>query len=317
MSGSSGAGLSRVLSVIVPAHNPDEERLQRTLVALRDQSLPSDLWETIIVDNASSRPLAKEQWPGIAPANARVVREPRPGLTYARQCGVRETGGPFLVFVDDDNVLAPDYLEYVLRIFTEHPRLGACGGRCVPEFAAVPPLWVHEFFPLLALRDYGDDPVISSEGSEGGYPTRAAPIGAGMAMRREAMETWLNSSPASALADRVGDELSSAGDNDIVLTLLAHGWHVGYFPELKLTHLIPATRLVPKYLERLNRGIQKSWMQVLTKHGANPWQPIAAWTVPLRASKAWFIYRAWSSPAARIRWHGARGHFEGRVADQR
>jgi hypothetical protein len=134
-----------------------------------------------------------------------------------------------------------------------------------------------------------------------------------MAIRRAAARQWLNDASAASLPDRQGGELTSGGDNDIVFTLLKHGWEVGYFPELSLEHLIPASRLAPDYLARLNRGIQKSWMQVLTRHDANPWPPIAAWTVPLRQAKAWFTHRAWAGPAARIRWCGACGHFEGRV----
>jgi hypothetical protein len=91
------------------------------------------------------------------------------------------------------------------------------------------------------------------------------------------------------------------------------GWEVGYFPELSLTHLIPAGRLEPTYLSRLNRGIQKSWMQVLTRHEANPWPPLTPVGAALRKLKVWFSSRAWSSPAARIRWQGACGHFDGRV----
>ncbi len=84
-----------------------------------------------------------------------------------------------------------------------------------------------------------------------------------------------------------------------------------------LTHLIPASRLEAPYLARLNRSIQKSWMHVLSKHSANPWPAIAAWTLALRKAKAWFTYRAWANAAANIRWQGACGHFEGRVQDGR
>ena len=116
------------------------------------------------------------------------------------------------------------------------------------------------------------------------------------------------------MMDRRGAALTSSGDNDIIFSVLRSGWQVAYFPDLTLTHLIPANRLQPDYLARLNRGIQQSWQQVLRRHGASPWPAIAPWTVPLRQAKAWFAYRAWSTPAARIRWQGACGHFEGRVA---
>ena len=54
-------------------------------------------------------------------------------------------------------------------------------------------------------------------------------------------------------------------------------------------------------------------MQVLTHHEANPWTGLTPVGAALRKAKAWLTYRAWASPAARIRWSGACGHFEGRV----
>jgi hypothetical protein len=96
--------------------------------------------------------------------------------------------------------------------------------------------------------------------------------------------------------------------------VLKAGWQVAYFPTLSLTHLIPAGRLEPDYLARLNRGIQESWMQVLTRHDANPWPPLTRMGCTLRQLRAWFTHRAWRSPAAHIRWRGACGHFAGRVA---
>jgi hypothetical protein len=135
-----------------------------------------------------------------------------------------------------------------------------------------------------------------------------------MALRRAAARAWLDHADPSALTDRRGRELSSGGDNDIVIHALRAGWRVGYFPDLELAHLIPSGRLDPDYLARLNRGIQRSWLQLLLRHGLSPWPPVSRRSVPLRGAKAWFTHRAWSSPAARIRWQGACGHFEGRAA---
>jgi hypothetical protein len=134
-----------------------------------------------------------------------------------------------------------------------------------------------------------------------------------MALRRAALQSWLADPSADSLPDRRGAALTSSGDNDIVFSVIRAGWQVAYFPDLSLAHLIPAARLQPDYLARLNRGIQISWQRVLARHNANPWPPVAAWTVPLRQAKAWFAHRAWSSPAAHIRWQGACGHFEGRA----
>ncbi len=305
------------VSVIVPTHDTHAERLRRTLEGLAAQTLPAEAWELIVVDNASTPALTPEIFPPALLGRARIVAESRLGLSQARARGFAEARGACIVLVDDDNVLAASYLETAVALLERHPDTGLVGGKSVPEFERQPEPWQEEFFPLLALRDPGDSPLLSDTGTVAGdfreYPPYA-PIGAGMVLREAVAKAWVSRGASPRLSDRRGRELSSGGDNDIVLCGLSAGWRVGYFPELSLVHLIPASRLEPDYLARLNRGIQKSWMQVLTLHGANPWGPLSSVGAGLRIIKAWFMHRPWSSPAARVRFAGARGHFEGRVS---
>ena len=306
------------VSVIIPTLNPEPRRLRRTLRALQAQSLPGAAWECVLVDNASSPPLQPADWAHDAPGTFRVVRESRPGLSHARRCGFRATSANVIVLVDDDNELAPDYLAESLRLLAAHPQVGVGGGRSLPEFEQPPATWVREFDGLIACRDLGDTRQISApwpdtQTGRNTYPT-FAPIGAGMVIRREALAGWLDQGAMNTLPDREGLALTSGGDNDIVMYALRSGWAAAYFPTLRLTHLIPAGRLEPAYLGRLNHSIQKSWMQVLTRHAANPWPALSPFGARLRPAKAWVAYRAWRSPAARIRWLGACGHFEGRIS---
>jgi len=285
------------------------------------QSAAASTWETLLVDNASSAFPADADYADSAPANLRVIGEPRLGLTSARLAGIRAAQGALIVLVDDDNVLAPGYLAEAMRLFARDPRLGAAGGKSLPEFEAPPAPWQREFLPLLAVRDLGETELVAPSFRPAGaarnqYPL-CAPIGAGMVVRREAARAWaegVERDPDRLRLDRAGLDLASGGDNDIVMTVLEHGWSVGYFPSLGLVHIIPSARLDPRYLARLNRAIQRSWVQVLASHDANPWTPIAPWTVAPRKLKAWCAHRAWRGPASRIRWQGACGHFEGRAA---
>lgn len=306
------------LSVIIPTHDPHPERLRRTLLGLQAQTLPLAAWETILVDNASSRFPDDSTLADSVPANLRCVREPVLGLTAARRTGFATVRGDLAVLVDDDNVLAPDYLATVLALFETLPSVGALGGRSVPEFESEPADWIREFYPLLALRDPGPSPLIASSlrapGADREEFPPCAPIGAGMALRRAAWTAWLAArADGAVLSDRRGQELTSSGDNDIVLCALRAGWGVAYSPRLSLTHLIPTRRLDPDYLARLNRGINQSWMQVLTLHAVNPWGPLTRRGAALRKARAWFTRHAWTSAAAHIRWQGACGHFDGRV----
>ena len=102
-------------------------------------------------------------------------------------------------------------------------------------------------------------------------------------------------------------------DTEMVLDALRSGWLVGYFPELKVSHLIPGRRLSADYLARLFHEGQRSWVQVLHKHGI-PLKPAAPWTVPLRKLRAYLRCRAWEGPAEYIRWRTACGYFDGRAA---
>src|ERR1700722_2249773 len=98
------------VSVIICSHNPRENYLRRVLDALRAQTLPAQEWELLLVDNASTEPLAGRFDLSWHP-NARHVREEKTGLTPARLRGIAEANGELLVFVDDDNVLRSDYLQ--------------------------------------------------------------------------------------------------------------------------------------------------------------------------------------------------------------
>ena len=302
-----------VVSVIIPTRDPHPGRLHRTLSGLVSQSLDHRDWELIVVDNGSAPPLSAVTQPLLAELRAHIVIEPEPGLTPARLAGIRRALGEVLVFVDDDNVLSPGYLSAVSQRFTASPSLAAAGGPVIPEWEAPPPPWTFEFHGLLALRDLGAAPQLARGGANAAWPD-FAPVGAGLAIRRTAALAYADTVSGDTrrrTLDRSGASLASGGDNDLVFTALHAGGDIGYFPELQVVHLIPSDRVAAAYLARLNEGIQRTWVRVLALHGQCPWAPIAPWTVPLRAARAWFRCAGWLSPARHVRWRGLVGRFYG------
>jgi glycosyltransferase involved in cell wall biosynthesis len=302
------------VSIIISTHKPDRGRLARTLAGLAAQALPATQWELVLVDNASDAALTMADVASSSRAETRLIREDRLGLTFGRLAGIGASRGEILVFVDDDNVLATDYLQNALSIFRRLPRLGLGGGKSVPEWeAGAPPAWVSESYDRLALRDRGAGEEIAALTDPPAYPD-CAPIGAGMIARRAALAGWVDACAADgAPSGRRGRELTSGEDCDIVMFALRAGWQVGYFPELMLTHLIPAARVTRDYLARLSHGISKSWVQVLARHGIFPWRPISRGTVPLRAARAYLRERAWTGPGEYVRWRAACGQFAGQA----
>jgi len=289
-------------------------RLASTLTGIFAQSLPTSEWELVVVDNASTPPLNAVEIGLTRHPHARLLREERLGLLFGRVAGLDNSNGELVVFCDDDNVLAPDFLARAVAIFSTYKRLGNASGKSLPEFEAGPPGWITEFEGCLALRNFGDERRIGDNWT-GSYPDFAFG-GGGSVFRRTALAPFLKEFKKGAdvvVYGRTGNDLASGEDNNLILAVVKAGFSVGYFPELVMTHLIPVQRFEKKYLAQLNHGIAKSWVQVLALHGICPWKPVNPWTVPLRKWRAYLRYHAWAGPAEYVRWRGACGQFEGRA----
>jgi glycosyltransferase involved in cell wall biosynthesis len=243
-------------SVIICTHNPRPHYLRRVLAALRAQTLQLDQWELVLIDNASREALSGATWDLAWHPYAYHVREDELGLASARLRGMREARADMLVFVDDDNLLAPDYLEQALRIKHEWPMLGVWGcGVASPEFEAQPPDALRDYLNKLAIRE---NKVVQFSNVMPCY--RAVPWGTGQCLRAQVAVAYREQFEKSSIKikDRTGPSFDSAGDLEIVYVACALGMGVGIFPQLKLVHLIPKERLEEDYLVKLVEGIETS-----------------------------------------------------------
>ena len=236
------------ISVITCSHNPRPDYLERVFDALRKQTLDKWRWEFLLIDNSSRDPLEARIDLSWHP-NARHIGEGRLGLTHARLKGIREATGDLLVFVDDDNVLDDDYLEEALRVAEEWPRLGAWGGQTRPGFEETPPDWTRPYWSRLVIREFNTDRWSNQPSS-----ADSMPCGAGMCVRKSVADYYAflhANGHRKILMDRAGDSLLSGGDSDLAICACDKDLGMGLFTSLKLTHLIPSSRLTEDYLVRL------------------------------------------------------------------
>jgi glycosyltransferase involved in cell wall biosynthesis len=254
-----------LISVVLCTYNPVDAVLSRAIDAIISQDLDRSAWEFLVVDNNSSPPVSAR--PCITDSGVRVVLEPRQGLAAARECGVNNTTGSVLVFVDDDNLIAPDYLVNVSNIFTD-PKVGVVSGTVVPEYEAQPPAWFHEFEIMLAVRRPPTEAAyLTTIPSHNDY----FPIGAGMSVRREVIESYYQSIAEGDVyvPGRVGSQLSSGEDIDLDFFALDQGFLIGTVGALKLRHVIPPDRTTADYISRLAVASTRSAAVVNAK-----WSPI-------------------------------------------
>jgi hypothetical protein len=244
-----------VISVILCTHNPRTDYLERTLGSLRSQTMPQDDWELLIVDNASEKRIDRQvdvSWH----RHGRAIRENELGLTRARLRGIREARGDVLVFVDDDNVLATDYLREVRRISDERAFLGAWSGRVDAEFEEAPPAWTRRYWGLLVIRDVPRDVWSNIYSLDVTHP-----LGAGLCIRRSVAREYArlhDQGLRKFRMDRAGTSLLSGGDNDLAACAIDIGLSCGVVSSLRLTHLIPRQRVTEDYLIQLVESVSYS-----------------------------------------------------------
>lgn len=275
-----------LLSVIVCTHNPRADHLDSALAALRRQSLPAEQWELVIIDNASTEPLSNCLDLSWQP-RARIVREDMLGIGHARVRGMREAAADLLLFVDDDNVLAPDYLERAVEISREFPFVGVWGGNVTPDFEVEPHPSLRPYVKLLALREVTRD-VWANTDSAGVMEACAA----GMCFRRSVAEHYCRELAADPRRKEIGSKgrsMMRGEDSDFAHSALEAGFGWGQFGRLSLTHLIPAERVSEDYLLRLHEGISASVILLNYLWGRQHNVPVQDWREKLKHFLRFFL----------------------------
>ena len=241
--------MENVVSVILCTHNPRPDYLRRTFEALQKQTLPLEKWEFLLIDNASQERIANT-WDISWHPQGRHVREEKVGLTFARLRGIEESEASLLVFVDDDNVLAADFLERAATVPTRYPFLGAFGaGRLEPEFEIPPSPQLKPWLGLLALRTV---PTMTWTNNVEDFS--CTPWGAGLCATRQVSNAYrqiIERVNATAILGRRGKFLFSGEDDVFSWAAVTAGQGFGILPELQITHLISAGRLSQEYFRRL------------------------------------------------------------------
>ena len=238
------------VSLIICCHN-SAKLLPTALANIRNQRVSGDLeWEVLVVDNASTDDTAQVAyscWSGDVPASLRVIQEPNLGLCHARERGFTEAKFEAVSFIDDDNLICPDWVAVVSEAMAMNPAVGAIGSvnRAISDVPL--PQWFRrycEFYACWASSELSAVPTMLN--------------GAGMTIRKSVWEELRNNGFESRLTDRVGTRLSSCGDLELGLAIKLAGWKILIEPRLQLDHYLSAERLRWNYLRRLMRGIGES-----------------------------------------------------------
>ncbi len=190
-------------------------------------------YEVVVVDNASTDDTedvmaqAVREWPELV----RGVREPRRGVSCARNRGVREARGPWIAFFDDDQVAEPDWLLALLRGAEE------AQARCVG--GAVRLLLPDEALAALPAECRTLLGESLGRNRRCRYGRKTAPGTGNLLVHRSVFQ-------------QVGgfdESLREAGeDTDLYRRIRTAGIEAWYLPEAVVGHVTPPYRLSAAYL---------------------------------------------------------------------
>ncbi len=227
------------LSVVVCTH-ARPGYLDACLQGLKAQDLSG--LQVIVVDSASPPGPAEEIRRLTAAAGAELIRADKPGLSLARNLGLRAARAGWTAWLDDDAVPEPDWARRLVEATAALPReAAALGGRILPCWEAPLPEWWPE-----SLR--GVLTIIEWEGSGepgNGTPDGVAVYGANMAFRTSSLRA-IGGFPEEL--GRVGKRLLSGEEVEALDRLCARGGRVFYEGGVTVRHSIQRERLRPQWL---------------------------------------------------------------------
>jgi GT2 family glycosyltransferase len=136
-----------LVSVVIPCYQ-QAHFLGDAIESVLAQTYPHI--ELVVVDDGSgdNTMAVVTKYPGVL-----YIRQENQGLAAARNAGLRQTIGEYLVFLDSDDRLLPNALEAGLRCFRENPGCGFVYGYCqfiafdgAPMRGLPPPVIKDEFY---------------------------------------------------------------------------------------------------------------------------------------------------------------------------
>jgi GT2 family glycosyltransferase len=229
-----------LVSVVVCTRNRSTS-LADSLAGLLAMDYPSDRWELLVVDNASTddtlevaQAVEREN-----PDRVRVVEEREIGLSAARNAAIRVSEAEIIAFIDDDAVPAPGWLAALVGALSR-PGVLCAGGPVRPEFEGELPDWfAGRLLGYLSIWDKGDQ--------EAELVYNEYPRGTNVAFRREAFERF---GGFSTKLGRKGKSLLSGEETEICLRIERSGGKILYVPGAGVRHVTPAERVTPAWMAR-------------------------------------------------------------------
>jgi glycosyltransferase involved in cell wall biosynthesis len=256
-----------MLSVIIPTRNRCES-LDRLFNALSRQTLKSDYYEIILIDNGSSDNTQNifRKWNNTF-THISYYYQSSPGLHIGRHKGLHEAKGNVLVYIDDDIEPFETWLEAIQTSF-ENKEIVLVGGKCLPKYETPPPQWIsklwepdtngNRIFGYLSLIDLGDDII---------YTSPYNIFGCNFSIRKSNLLEIGGFHPDAMPQELI--RFRGDGETYVSNVIQSKGYKTLYNPRASVYHWVPKKRMTIEYFcqRAYNQGISDSYTKIRHLHG--------------------------------------------------
>ncbi|HZZ00173.1 MAG TPA: glycosyltransferase [Candidatus Baltobacteraceae bacterium] len=241
--------------------------LERVLDACFEQTIPERSYEVVLVNDGSTddTPAAIERARKRANCRFVVVDQANAGLAKGRNAGIARASGERIIFIDDDVLPLPNFVEEHLRSHASYPQAIVRGGAInVESFDDLPPpVWTIKNYsgnyfwttnvsvPLATIRGIGG---FNENFSEYGWED----IDAGLRLRARGVKAVFNPKalayhykprPRTSDVEKMVRQAQAQARTAVVLVGLHPTWRA-----YLATGINPAQRRAHDLMRRLNAG---------------------------------------------------------------
>ncbi len=235
------------ISIIICTYLRGEKLVDAIWSVIR-QSLSKKEYEIIVVDNAPfTSGIRKEveafqekykEFEGFI----RYIGVPQKGLSYARNGGMWNAKGEYLLFLDDDVLADYHLLEEIYSGFKYHPNVGIVGGQIILDKPFPTPKVVRKGWESLWSQFKISGNTFREVSQQFEFP-----YGANYGVRRSAI--WQIGGFRMCYG-RVGNDFAGGEETALAFKMLQIGSGIGLQPRAKVLHRVDPSRFTTEHIKK-------------------------------------------------------------------
>ena len=239
----------RGISVILNFTNSSYNLLFRSLEKISVQTLPENFpWEVILVTDFIKEDIKNEiyrSWErSNCSASLKICEERISNPETIRRIAVDRSRFNYLVFLNEYDLIYPDYVRIAYKAIHKNKTAGLVGGQTKLASDVNPPKWFGKYTEMYAIGKHAEESCDITDSKE--YLWNSA-----LVARKKAIEDSVKANPFFENYENEKGNLQLSYDLDLSARVKLSGWRILYEERLKSGRYVSVNQFKWEYLRKL------------------------------------------------------------------